>query len=116
LSGKNVLVTNPSGTIVDLNPLTGATRFSLAGATSVLAVDTARIYAFCGSDLCAYSTTNGALLWRHSNLTASLAAEAGGVLDLDRGIVLNAQTGKRIANLWPVTRPAPWLSATAGSP
>jgi outer membrane protein assembly factor BamB len=100
LTGRNLVVTNPGGTIVDLNPLTGATRFPLTGATNVLAIDAARIYAGCGLGLCAYGTANGALLWSDHGVTTSLAAEAGRVLYLDQGQALNAQTGKPITALW----------------
>jgi outer membrane protein assembly factor BamB len=101
LTGRNLVVTNPSGAIVDLNPLRGATRFSLSGATNVLAIGVARIYADCGPSLCAYSTTNGALLWSDPGVTTLLAAEAGGVLYLDQGQVLDAKTGKAIASSAP---------------
>jgi outer membrane protein assembly factor BamB len=95
--GRHLYVTNPSGAAVDLNPLTGQVRYSLNGAGTVLAVDTSRVYATCGSNgLCAYNISTGALEWRNTQLSASLAAEADGVLYLQSGAVLNAATGHTI--------------------
>ena len=97
--GRHLYVTNPSGAAVDLNPLTGQVRYSLNGAGTVLAVDTSRVYATCGSnglELCAYSISTGALEWQNTQLSASLAAEADGVLYLQSGAVLNASTGHTI--------------------
>jgi outer membrane protein assembly factor BamB len=98
--GKHLYATNPSGTVVDLNPLNGQVGYSLNGAMSVLAVDASRVYATCGSStdqfLCAYNISTGALEWENPLLTASLAAEADGVLYLQSGAVLNAATGQTI--------------------
>jgi PQQ-like domain len=112
-AGKSLVATNPSGTVVDLNPLTGATRFPLSGASHVLAIDTARIYATCGIGVCAYSSTTGGLLWNTSFSETFLGAEAGGVLYLDTGAVLNATTGKTITTLWPNTTGDPARRVTA---
>lgn len=101
-AGHHLYVTTPGGTVAALDPLTGNTQYSLAGATTVLAVDTSRVYADCGSQgVCAYSTTNGTQLWSaQPGYTAKLAAEAGGVLYLDQGEALNAATGQAIVRLW----------------
>ena len=104
-SGKHLYVTDPTGTVVDLNPLTGQTEYSLSQAATVLAVDNSRVYATCGSqdqDLCGYNIGTGALAWQDTGLigTPKLAAEADGVLYLDYGSALNAATGKRITILW----------------
>jgi hypothetical protein len=101
-SGRHVYATNPAGQIVGLDPLTGKTQYTLAGATSVLAVDNTRAYADCGSlGVCAYNTTTGKQRW-HSQpgVTPATAAEAGGVLYLDQGIALNTGTGQSITTLW----------------
>jgi len=97
--GKHLYATNPSGTVVDVNPLTGKVEYSLSGAYAVLAVDASRVYAGCGSnplELCAYNISTGALKWQDTQLSASLAAEADGVLYLQSGAVLNAATGHTI--------------------
>jgi outer membrane protein assembly factor BamB len=100
-TGHHVFVTNPRGTIVSLNPLTGRRQFALLGATAVLAVGSAQAYAACGSDVCAYSTSDGSLRWEVSvGFTPALAAEAGGVLYLDGGTALNTGNGKTLATLW----------------
>lgn len=100
-SGHLLYATSPGGTVVALDPLTGKTRYSLAGAGNVLAVDSSRVYADCGSlGVCAYSTASGSKQWSaQPGYTASLAAEAGGVLYLDNGVALNAATGKTIVSL-----------------
>jgi outer membrane protein assembly factor BamB len=98
-AGKHLYATNPSGTVVDVNPLTGQVGYSLSGADAVLAVDASRVYASCGSnalELCAYNISTGALEWQDTQLSASLAAEADGVLYLQSGDVLNAATGQTI--------------------
>jgi len=101
LAGHHVFVTNPKGTIVSLNPLTGRRQFALPGATAVLAVGSGRAYAACGSDVCAYSASDGSLRWKVSvGFTPALAAEAGSVLYLDGGIALNTGNGKTLATLW----------------
>jgi hypothetical protein len=98
-AGTHLFATNPSGTVVDLNPLTGRTVYSLTGAKNVLAVDGTRVYAACTQGLCAYNSSNGSLIWSNGR-TPSLAAEANGVLYLHNGIALNAATGKQIADIW----------------
>jgi outer membrane protein assembly factor BamB len=100
-SGHLLYATSPGGTVVALDPLTGKTRYSLAGAGQVLAVDSSRVYADCGSlGVCAYSTASGSRQWSaQPGYTANLAAEAGGVLYLDNGNALNAATGKTIISL-----------------
>jgi outer membrane protein assembly factor BamB len=100
-AGRHLFVTNPRGTIVSLNPLTGRTQYALPGATAVLAVGSGQAYAACGSDVCAYSTSDGSLRWRvTAGVTPALAAEAGGVLYLDGGVALNTGNGKTLATLW----------------
>jgi outer membrane protein assembly factor BamB len=95
--GKHLYATNPSGTVVDLNPLTGKVGYSLNGAGGVLAVDASRVYAGCGSQgVCAYNISTGALEWQDTRHLAALAAEADGVLYLQAGAVLNAATGQTI--------------------
>ena len=101
LAGHHLFVTNPKGTIVSLNPLTGRTQFALSGATAVLAVGSGQAYAVCGSSVCAYSKSDGSLRWKVSaGFTPALAAEAGGVLYLDGGTALNTGNGKALATLW----------------
>ena len=104
-NGKHLYATDPTGTVVDLNPLTGQTEYSLSQAVTVLAVDNLRVYATCGSggqDLCGYDIGTGALEWQDTQLidTPALAAEADGVLYLDYGSALNAATGKRMTFIW----------------
>lgn len=100
-AGHHVFVTNPKGTVVSLNPLTGRRQFALPGATTVLAVGEAQAYATCGSDVCAYSTSDGSLRWKLSvGFTPALAAEADGVLYLDGGLALDTGNGKTLATLW----------------
>jgi hypothetical protein len=115
-AGHHLYATNPSGTVVSLDPLTGTTQYSLVGAARVLAVDTTRVYATCGSlGVCAYSTTTGARLWStQPGFIPALAAEAGGVLYLDQGNALNAATGKTITVLWNAIDPASALAVGDG--
>jgi hypothetical protein len=104
-AGKHLYVTNPSGAVVDLNPLTGKTQHTLSQAVKVLAVDASRAYASCGSqgaDVCAYTTATGKLAWQATSPGGgpALAAEADGVLYTDAGAALNAATGKVITHVW----------------
>jgi hypothetical protein len=102
-AGSHLYATDPTGTVEDLNPATGQEEYALSGAHAVLAVDTARVYATCGSSqpfgVCAYNIGDGALEWQ-DNYSVSLAAEADGVLYLDSGVALNAATGKVVKTLW----------------
>jgi hypothetical protein len=66
-AGRHVFAINPSGTVVSLDPLTGKTQYSLAGAASVLAVDASQAYGACGTnsvDVCAYDSTTGSQRWQ----------------------------------------------------
>jgi outer membrane protein assembly factor BamB len=99
----HLFATNPSGAVVGLNPATGQTLYTLAGATNVIAVDGARAYSDCGTGVCAYSTATGAQVWTQPGApTSVIAAEAGGVLYLgqDQGFALNTRTGKIIETVW----------------
>ena len=103
-SGQHLYAINPGGTAVSLDPLTGKTQYSLAGASQVLAVDSTRVYAVCGGGgaVCAYNATSGSKRWQSATPgTTTLAAEAGGVLYLDQGLALNSATGQTIATVWP---------------
>lgn len=106
-TGRHVYVTNPQGTVVSLDPLTGNTQYTLAGATSVLAVDNLRAYAVCATfDVCAYNLTSGKLRWQaEPGLSTTIAAEAGGVLYLDNGAALNTGTGTTITTVWAGLQP-----------
>jgi putative pyrroloquinoline-quinone binding quinoprotein len=102
-ASRHLYAVNPHGTVVALDPLTGKTLYSLAGASQVLAVDSTRAYAQCdGTDnVCAYNSTSGRLRWEaHTDGTVSIAAEAGGVLYLGDGPALNTGTGQMITALW----------------
>ena len=63
-SGHDVYVANPAGRLVDLNPLTGAPRWSRAGANGVEAVAKSYVYTYCDAEtLCALSRATGATVW-----------------------------------------------------
>lgn len=99
--GKHLYVTNPSGTVEDLDPSTGQVEYPLSQAVNVLAVDASRVYTTCGSQgqyVCAYNVSTGTLEWEDTQFTSApaLAAEADGVLYLDFGVALNAATGQVI--------------------
>jgi hypothetical protein len=106
-AGSHLYARNPSRTVVDLNPQTGKVEYSLSGAVTVLAVDTSRVYATCGSQggwaaVCAYSIGTGRQEWRKAvrSTSVNMAAEAGGVLYLDAGYALNGATGQVIKRIW----------------
>jgi hypothetical protein len=104
-AGRHVFATDPTGTVVSLDPLTGKTQYSLAGAASVLAVDASQAYGACGTssvDVCAYDSTAGSLRWQVEPFNSpfpNLAAEAGGVLYLDKGDALDTATGNELTAL-----------------
>ncbi len=97
-SAHHLYVTNTKGQVLDLNPKSGATRFTLSGATSVLAVDSKRAYAPCGpGHACAYSVGTGKKEWAAADRASAGSAIVGGaVLYLDDGLVLNAATGAKV--------------------
>lgn len=101
-TAKKVFATDPAGAVVALNPLTGHTEYTLSQAVNVLAVDTTRVYATCGSSVCAYNVSTGAREWQNASSlsTPALAAVADGVLYLDSGLALNAATGQVIKTLY----------------
>jgi len=104
-AGRHVFAIDPTGTAVSLDPLTGKTQYSLAGAASVLAVDASQAYGACGTnsvDVCAYDSTTGSQRWQVEPFNSpfpTLAAEAGGVLYLDKGDALDTATGKELTAL-----------------
>ena len=105
-ASRHLYAVNPRGAVVALDPRTGKTLYSLARASEVLAVDSIRAYAQCdsGGGVCAYNTTSGRMRWEvRTTDPADLAAEAGGVLYLDLGLVLNSGTGQTITELWSST-------------
>jgi hypothetical protein len=90
---------------VDLNPATGATRFTLAGASSVQAVDATRVYAACGSVLCGYDRATGAKRWTSTAAAGggfgeARAALAGALLYAADGSVLDPATGAAVSQVW----------------
>jgi len=106
-AGRHLFAVNPSGTVVSLDPLTGKTQDSLAGAANVLAVDGSQAYGACGGSgnlqVCAYDSATGSLRWQVQPGLFSepaLAAEADGVLYLDQGFALDTSTGNTLAALW----------------
>lgn len=124
-SGQHLYVTDPSGAVEALNPHTGHVQYSLNGAATVLAVDSSRAYATCGSGdlhVCAYNISTGAREWQspdlETNTPLALAAEADGVLYVETGAALNAATGKGITTVWGstfgVTPPATALAVGDG--
>ena len=99
-TGHHVFALDSSGVVNDINPKTGATRYTLAGATTVLADDT-RIYASCTSGLCAFDTATGAPEWTNDNEAPAVAADADGVLYLNDGDALVGSTGSLIRQVFP---------------
>lgn len=99
-AGKNVFASS-GGSVYDLNPLTGATRYTLTGADSVLAVGSSQVYASCsGISVCGYQLSDGHQLWSASGGGQPLAVEAGGVLYLSDGQALNATSGAPLTYVW----------------
>lgn len=106
-TGRHVFALSPSGTVISLDPLTGKTQYSLAGAANVLAVDGSQAYGACGggsnTQVCAYDTATGSLNWQAKPEIFSeptLAAEAGGVPYLAEGFALDTAAGTALATLW----------------
>ena len=94
-------------TVYDLDPATGATKYTLTGATSVLAVSASEVFAACSSgEICGYNLSGGSQLWTVSDQSA-FAAEAGGVLYLADGQALNASTGAQLRYIWHDFSPPP---------
>jgi outer membrane protein assembly factor BamB len=98
---------------VALDSATGATRYSMAGATRVDAVGTNRVFGACGTVVCAFDKATGARAWTstiapsvdHSDSPSGSdvnvrAAVAATLLYLPTGQVLNTGTGKVVTRLW----------------
>ena len=110
---------------VALNTATGATRYTMAGATRVDAVGTNRVFGACGTVVCAFDKTTGARVWT-STIAASVdvsespsgiefparPAAASTLLYLPTGQVLNSSTGTVVTRLW--TGQARWMSVGNG--
>ena len=106
-TGRHVFALTPGGTVVSLDPLTGKTQYSIAGAANILAVDGSQAYGACGGgqnlQVCAYDSATGTLKWQASPEIFSeptLAAEAAGVLYLAEGYALDTSTGNTLTALW----------------
>lgn len=98
---------------VALDTGTGATRYTMAGATRVDAVGTNRVFGACGTVVCAFDKATGARAWT-STIAPSVdvadspsgieffvrAASAATLLYLPTGQVLNSSTGKVVTRLW----------------
>ena len=98
---------------VALDTGTGATRYTMAGATRVDAVGTNRVFGACGRVVCAFDKATGARAWT-STIAPSVdrsespsgiefnvrAAVAATLLYLPTGQVLNTSTGKVVTRLW----------------
>jgi PQQ-like domain len=115
--GNNLLATEPTGTVVDVDPANGKVLRRLTGAGTVLADDGIRAYTSCASgaaggnktSLCGYALSSGQQQWKSdSHPTVKLAAEAGGVLYLDDGTMLNAASGTTLGTAF--TPPSSGLS------
>jgi outer membrane protein assembly factor BamB len=121
-AGRNLFAVNPAGQVADLRPQSRRTRYILTGATGVLAVDSSRVYAQCGSThICAYRTSTGAPLWTVAD-SSSAAAEAGGVLYLSDGRALKASSGAGLRRIFRRGRQASalvvgdgWIAAANGA-
>lgn len=101
-TGHHIFALDASGTVNDINPKTGATRYTLTGATTVLADDT-RIYASCGNGtVCAFDTATGTHEWTVDENQSGIAAEADGVLYLDDGDALVGSTGAVIKQVFTI--------------
>jgi outer membrane protein assembly factor BamB len=100
------LYSTRSGGVADLNPATGATRFVLAGASWVDAIDATRVYAACSGVLCAFNRATGARLWTSTvALTTAgfgqpAAAVGGALLYAPGGQVVDPATGGVLRRLW----------------
>jgi hypothetical protein len=99
-SQGHAYVSLQNSTVVDINPGTGAIRFSIPGATEVLAVDANDTYAACGTGkVCAFDRASGAQTWKITD-PSTLAAAANGLLYLSDGKIVAETTGKLIARPW----------------
>jgi hypothetical protein len=103
--GDHVLALDPAGVVVDVIPRTGRTQGQLITAGAILAVDASRAYATCGpadpnggrDSVCGYLLSSHRLVWRSTaHPGTTLGVEAGGVVYLNSGAMLNATNGKRL--------------------
>ena len=102
LSTASHLYLSGASGVVDVNPGTGATRYTVAGAgTKVLAVSATQLFTDCPSHtgVCAYTRATGAALWTVTGQGAPLAV-ANDVVYLADGRALKASTGSVLTDLW----------------
>lgn len=112
-AGHDAYLLDPTGHLVDMNPLTGATRWS-ASIGSALAVDATRIYTQCSDTaVCAYTRTVPSLVWTHATAPGTVTV-AGTLAYLPDGEVLIAATGSPAlaGELWDGN--AKWVAVAAG--
>lgn len=81
--------------VADLNPASGATRYSIAGAAvHALAVDAQNVYVSCAAGICARTRATGAALWSTSTgSNPPILAVADGVVYTSDGDALLASNG-----------------------
>ena len=92
-TGHQLYLNTPNG-IIDVNPKNGATKFTMAGATSIDAVSGTTVYGSCGSNLCAFNIAFGSLAWRVPNpTTGTISAWADDVLYMSDGSSINDSNG-----------------------
>ena len=92
-TGHQLYVNTPNG-IIDVNPKNGATKFTMAGATSIDAVSGTTAYGTCGSNLCAFNIAFGSLAWSVPNPSSgTISAWADDVLYMSDGSSINDSNG-----------------------
>lgn len=92
-TGHQLYLDGPSG-IIDVNPKTGATKFTMAGATSIDAVSSTMVFGTCGSNLCAFNIAFGSPAWSVPNPSSgNISAWADGLLYMSDGSTINDTNG-----------------------
>ncbi len=112
-AAHHLYVTTSAG-IVDLNPATGATRYTLSGSSlRPVAVDATNVYVACPAGLCAYTRASGAPAWsRAINGPTATIAVANGLIYTPGGDVLRTSNGTVVTTLW--SDPATYVSVGDG--
>ena len=97
-SGTDVFAVGPSGTLTDIVAATGATRWSRGSTGDVLAVDAARVYTHCGTNVCAWARSTGNPVWNSNGYMTAPVTIAGPVL-YSNTFAFDAATGTLITQV-----------------
>ena len=99
-TGHHLYSLTASGSVVDLNPKSGSTKFTMPGATTIEVASPTLVFGDCtGGKRCAYNIADGSLAWQETNPSGGEPSIwANGILFMTDGSAVNATTGAIITS------------------